>query len=255
MISLVTRRMRRIAWIGLISLWFISGAAADPSTQAFLDGIRHYQNGDYEKSIAEFQKVADAGVQNGQLFYNLGNAYLRNHDLGHAVLWYERALKLTPEDPDLRFNYAYALSQTKDERGDKGTSLVRILFFWKFLMNPVTIRWIAIGLNLFFWVAVLFRMIRRKKIWKTPIYLLFLAAVIFSGTAAYNYYEDAYIQEAVILPEKASIRSGLTEGATELFVLHAGTKIRVEREKDGYVRIFFSEGKIGWVKKSQVGII
>jgi len=248
-------RIQRIIWICAGVLCLAATSHADPLTQSFLDGIRYYQEGNFEQAVAEFEKVTDAGVQNGRLYYNLGNAYLRSNQLGRAILWYERALELIPEDPDLKFNHAYALSRTKDERPDRGPSLIRILFFWKFLLNPTLIRRIALAMNLIFWSAVLVRLIRGKKVLKTSIYLLLFIALIFTGTAAYNYYEDTYIREGIILPEQVSVRSGLTEGATELFVLHAGTKIRVEKEKDGFVRIYFSEGKIGWIQKGQVGII
>jgi tetratricopeptide (TPR) repeat protein len=247
-------RIRRIIWICAAVLFLAAVSHADSLTQSFLDGIRYYQNGAYEQAVVEFKKITDAGIQNGQLYYNLGNAYLRCNQLGHAILWYERALELIPEDPDLKFNYAYALSRTKDERADRGPSLIRILFFWKFLLNPALLRRIAIAMNFLFWSAVLVRFIRRKKVLKTPIYLLLFISLLFTGTAAYNYYENTYVREGVILPEQVSVRSGLTEGATELFVLHAGTKIRVEKEKNGFVRIFFSEGKIGWIKKEYIGI-
>lgn len=245
----------RMVWFCWAALVLAAAVHADPLPRDFLDGIRYYREGDYEKAVAEFQKIADAGVQNGQLYYNLGNAYLRSNRIGHAVLWYERALELIPEDPDLRFNYTYALSRTKDERAEPGTSLVRVLFFWKYLLSPTLIRWIAIGLNFLFWMAVSVRLVRQKKILKTPTYLLLFITLIFTGTAGYNYYESAFLKHGIILPERVSVRSGLTEESTELFVLHAGTKIRIEREKDGFVRIFFSEGKIGWIEKSQIGII
>jgi SH3-like domain-containing protein len=79
--------------------------------------------------------------------------------------------------------------------------------------------------------------------------------LIFTLTAVYNDYEADFIKEAVILPAKVSIRSGLTNDATELFVLHAGTKVKIDKEKDDYIRISFSEGKIGWIKKSDAGVI
>ena len=61
--------------------------------------------------------------------------------------------------------------------------------------------------------------------------------------------------QAIILPEKVSIRSGLNDEATELFTLHAGSKITIEKRLNDHFRIYFSEGKIGWIKQSEVGII
>ena len=229
---------------------------ATEMTRAFLDSVTHYKENNFAEAISAFSKIAETGVKNSKLFYNLGNAYLKNDDLGHAILWYERALRLAPDDPDLKFNHEYAVSQVRDEREDKSLSAFRILFFWKHVLNPKTVQWTAIILNLVFWLSMVVRMIQRKKrILRTPGYLLMGLALVFTFTASYNYYEAAYVKRGVILPTEVSVRSGLADKATELFVLHAGTKVRIEKEHKGFFRIFFSEGKIGWIKKSDAGSI
>ncbi len=229
-------------------------ADADENTRLFLDGISHYKAEDFSAAVSVFSKIADSGVQNSRLFYNLGNAYLKKGDTGYAVLWYERALKLTPGDPDLKFNYAYALSQTKDEKEDKDLSIFRILFFWN-LLGAKAVQWAAIVLNLIFWLIITTRMILKKKLLRMPLRLLLLVTAVFTLTAVYNYYEAAYLREGIILSPEVSVRSGLTEGSTQLFVLHAGTKVRIEKESSGFFRIYFSEGKIGWIRSSDIGLI
>ncbi|NJL58891.1 MAG: hypothetical protein HC887_03790, partial [Desulfobacteraceae bacterium] len=87
---------------------------------------------------------------------NLGNAYLRNNDPGHALLWYERAMRLIPDDPDLKFNYGYAMSLTKDEKEDKDFPLFRILFFWKYLLSQSLTQQIALVLNFLFWLTLIY---------------------------------------------------------------------------------------------------
>jgi tetratricopeptide (TPR) repeat protein len=243
---------------GCLMLLALMGTSvqATEMTRAFLDGITHYKENNFAEAISEFSKIVETGVKNSKLFYNLGNAYLKNDDLGHAILWYERALRLTPDDPDLKFNHEYAISQVRDEREDKSLSVFRILFFWKHALSAKTVQWTAISLNLIFWLIVTVRMIQRKKrILKTPGYLLMGLILVFMFTACYNYYEVRYLRQAVILPAEVSVRSGLADEATELFVLHAGTKVRIEKEHEGFFRIFFSEGKIGWLRRADAGII
>ncbi len=250
--------MKRFLPAGVILLLLLTLAASAPATQnarTFMDGTEAYRNRDWPAAIAAFESIAAAGVNSGRLFYNLGNAYLKNGDLGHALLWYERALKRIPDDPDLRFNYDYALTLTKDERGDKESPLLRILFFWKYQLSPSTIRWIAILLNTALWVSLSILIIRKKRLLRPSVLLVAAASVVFSATAAFNYVETARIRQAVILPEKVAVRSGFTESATQLFVLHAGTKVRVERETDTYLLIRYTEDKIGWIRKSEAGII
>jgi len=238
-----------------ILFMLVTGAAASELPMSFLDGIKYYRAEEYAKAASAFSNVADAGIRNGKLFYNLGNAYLKNGQLGHAVLWYERALRLIPDDPDLKFNHEYALSLIKDEPDDGNLPIFRVLFFWKHLLSATTIQWAGIMLNLFAVLMLIIQVVRKKKKANTPAYLLLMLAGIFILTAFYNYYETAYIKEAVILPGQVSVRSGLTENSTELFVLHTGTKVKIEKENKAFFRIFFSDGKIGWIKKSDAGII
>lgn len=255
-------RFRRIgSWaaviVGLLVLMGSPGAAADTSGPArtFLKGVEAYREGGYGAAVQAFESLAETGVQNPHLYYNLGNACLKNGDLGPAILWYERALKLAPDDPDLNFNHAYAVSLVKDEREDSAAPLYRILFFWRRLLSPNATAVVALTFNGLFWLVLTVRFIRRKKPLKGIAVPLLLAAMIFTATAFYNYYEAAYLREGIVLPEQISVRSGLSEAATELFVLHAGAKVEIQGQKDGFYRIYFSEGKIGWVKGSDVGVI
>ncbi len=235
---------------------FMPGAVhANDAAQAFMDGLKAYKSGDFTDAAAAFEKAAKTGIKNEKLYYNLGNACLKSGDTGRAILWYERALKLAPGDPDLRFNYEYALSFVKDEKGDKTSPVLKILFFWKYLLGSETVRYMAVGLNAAFWLLAAVCMVRRRPVFNAAGYILLSLAVIFTATAGYNYYEAARLRQAIVLPEKISVRSGLDENATELFVLHAGTRVRVEREKADFYRIYFSEGKIGWVRKTNLGLI
>ena len=247
--------IKRILLSALLILCSAQIAGASETARTFLDGIKDYKENRFAESAAAFSRMAEAGIKNGKLFYNLGNAYLKNGDIGNAMLWYERAIKLLPHDPDLKFNYEYAQALTQDEKGDRDLPLIRILFFWKYLLSQIQIQWAAILFNLVFWALMTIRIIRRTNRLQTTGHVMLALGLIFTLTAVYNDYEADFIKEAVILPAKVSIRSGLADDATELFVLHAGAKVRIDREKDAYIRISFSEGKIGWIKKNDAGVI
>ena len=246
---------KRILLVVLMIFCSVQITGASETARIFLDGVKAYKEDRFAEAAAAFSRVADAGIKNGKLFYDLGNAYLKNGDIGNAILWYERSLKLLPHDPDLKFNHEYALTLTKDEKADKDLPIVRILFFWKYLFSQMQIQWAAIVFNLFFWSLVMVRVIRRNNRFQTMGHVMLTLGLVFTLTAVHNDYEANFIREAVILPAKVSIRSGLTDDATELFVLHAGAKVKIDKEKDDYIRITFSEGKIGWIKKSDAGVI
>ncbi len=250
--------MKRLVIIPLVFaavMLFAWDLYASDTARTFISGIEAYRSGDWPAAIEAFEAIAAKGIQNGQLYYNLGNAYLKNDELGKAVLWYERALKRIPEDPDLRFNYEYALTLTKDERGLQSSPLLRILFFWKYQLNDTTIRWVAIALNAALWIALTVLSLRSKRRLRFGIVAIAAGAAIFTATAVFNYYETARVRHAVILPGKVAVRSGFSDSATELFVLHAGTKVRISRESGTHLLVRYTADKIGWVKKAEVGVI
>jgi tetratricopeptide (TPR) repeat protein len=239
----------------LMVLSILTTTMASDDARIFMDGTAAYQKKDWPAAINAFKQLTDSGIDNGRLFYNLGNAYLKNNDLGLALLWYERALKRIPDDPDLHFNYNYALTLTKDERGEQTSPLLRILFFWKYQLSPSTVRWIAILFNAVLWVSLSILIIRKERLLRPSVILIAATTMVFGATAFFNYVEAIQVKHAVILTEQVAVRSGFTDTATQLFVLHAGTKVRIARETETHLLIRYTEEKIGWVKKSEVGII
>ena len=83
-----------------MSLWVVSPSPgmAQENAHRFVAAMEAYKNQDYGSALQEMERIAKSGVHNGALFYNIGNAYLKDNRLGHAILWYERALKLLPND-------------------------------------------------------------------------------------------------------------------------------------------------------------
>jgi len=239
----------------LMGFFLATSVQADELARSFLNGVTYYNSENFEAAIAEFSKIVDSGVKNGKLFYNIGNAYLKNGDIGNAVLWYERALQLMPNDPDLNFNHKYALTLVKDEKEDSRWPIFRVLFFWQHLLSSATVQWAALILNFAFWLFWALQSIWPKRNFKPTSYMILVLTLIFTLTALYNHYTRIHIKQAVILSDKVSIRSGLTGDSTELFLLHAGTKVKIDKDNKEFYKIYFSEGKIGWLKKSEVGII
>jgi tetratricopeptide (TPR) repeat protein len=238
----------------LILLGAAPCAALEPA-RPFLSALEAYKAGDYPSAIANFEALAQSGLINGRLFYNLGNAHLKNNDLGAAILWYERALKLLPNDPDLRFNLDYARSRTKDAPEDDVSPLVRIFFFWNYQFSERTIKIAAIGANLLCALLLGAWRLSRRRGWLRTAWIVAALALILVLTAAFNYYASAQRRIAIVLPSQIAVRSGLEESSTQLFLLHAGAKVMVVKELKAHFQIRFSDDKIGWVVKEAVGVI
>ena len=250
--------MKTLRCILLVIVAILGPAASCPAqdhARQFLAAMEAYKTGDYARAARELEAIAADGVQNGQLYYNIGNAHLKNSDLGRAILWYERALILLPNDPDLRFNYDYARSLTKDAQDENANPIVHVLFFWKYQLSPRTVTLLALASNLLFWSLVIFWRIFRRRILRRAALAALIPGTVFVLTAAYNYYDAAHQSQAIVLPQKIAVRSGLEPTSTELFELHAGAKVKVVKTMKDHVQVRFSEDKIGWIESDAVGRI
>jgi tetratricopeptide (TPR) repeat protein len=232
----------------------------DINGKLFLEGIRFYQAGAYDSASDAFLKIVESGVINGKLFYNLGNSYLKQGILGGAILWYERALKLNPSDPELRFNLDYARTLLSDKQEEGYSTLGKAVFFWQNVMSQRTIQFAAVALNLVFWLMLTIKAIVRPQIMKPGAFRVMRAfmlcmALIFTFTAFFQIWEDNFIKRAVIITEISRVRSGVSESATELFVLNVGTKVIIDQTTGDFYRIAFSKNKIGWLKKTDAAVI
>lgn len=252
--------MKTMKSLGCLTVFLVLSLVASPSSSAsesariFLDGIKQYDEGRYEQAATSFEKVAQTGVVNEKLFYNTGNAWFKAGHMGKAMLWYERALRLSPNDPDLVFNHQYVSGLLKDKVEDKPSALYAVLFFWKDLLGRTAIQWLAISLFLIFWARVIITMVRSRHL-RVPDWTLAVLALVFSLTAVYDYYDARFHKQAIVVAGEISVRSGLSDTSIRLFVLHEGTCVAVDDERKGYIKIRFSKDKIGWVKKEDLEII
>jgi tetratricopeptide (TPR) repeat protein len=260
-----------VSWVTaallVATLWPLTAGCAETQESAsreadknrpvrvFLDGVTHYEEGDYPAAIAAFSELVETGVRTGELFYNLGNAYLKAGDIGRAILWYERAAVLMPRDADLLFNLGYARGLTRDEVDASGINLGQILLFWNDQLGDRAVRALAIGTNALFWGLLATWIVTRRRGWKTTAWVAATFALVLTLTAVFNYRRAAASNDAIILPEEIVVRSGLAETSTELFRLHAGTRVSVDRRQEDHFRIAFHKDRIGWVPAEAVGMV
>ncbi len=231
-----------------------TSSAAD-NAQAFVAAMAAYKAEDYPSSIEALEAIATDGIVNGHLYYNLGNAHLKNGDLGRAILWYARATHLLPNDPDLRFNYAYARTLTRDASENDSIPLAQIFFFWNYQLSNTTIIALSILFNGLFWtLAIAWRLSGRRGL-RLAAQLALLPTLVFAITVGFNYYEARTSRHAIILEEEIAVRSGLEETSTELFILHAGAKVKIVKERNGYNQIRYSPEKTGWLPAGAIGRI
>ena len=103
--------MGAILFVGLVvGLRLVAAETpADPQTMMAANNL--YEAGYYAEAAQIYEELIAQGVEDSALFYNLGNAYFQQGDLGRAVLNFQRAAQLDPRDPDIRANLELARAQ------------------------------------------------------------------------------------------------------------------------------------------------
>lgn len=245
--------------ISLILLLFPVLLTAQPDT--FLkQGNQFYQKQQYDKAIQSYSKVLNEGYESAELYYNIGNAYYRQGNLGFAILNYERALKLSPGDEDIRHNLALANSKTID----RINTLPEFFLFqwWESFLAVLTFSgWIY--LSYIFYILLLAIIIfyfftRRPDYQRLAFFsgiavLLLLAVSISISVIKFN--REFNIKNGVIVEQSATAKLSPDPDSKDAFVIHEGLKVKIEDKVENYYRIRLQDGKQGWLPQNDLRII
>lgn len=222
----------------------------------FLQANQAYKSGDFTGAAAGYEKLLAAGMSNGELLYNLGNAYLKMSDIGSAILNYRKAELFMPRDADLEANlqYALGLAQDKIDCGE-GESLLKTVCFWYSLLSPRELCYLFVAVNAVFWLLLISRLFLRADLLGLGLYVFLFFALLLGASLGVKLYSAAYSRTGVVLAGEVMVRSGSSLSDTVLFKLHEGAELSVAGEENEWLKITLCDGKKGWVQKSSIGIV
>ena len=216
-----------------------------------------YNNANYDQAIEAYMAILSQGLHSAKLYYNLANAHFKKNELGKAILYYNRALRLKPGDEDIRHNLEYAESSTKDSIEEIPefflTTWVRAIRLtlsgntWTILSLVM----LALALGM----ALLFLLSQRLSLRKTGFYMMSAAAVLFIITTFFAISDrktNVGHTEAIVMSSSVSIKSSPDRAATELFVLHEGTKLTIGDTIEGWAEVRIADGRKGWIETSRI---
>jgi len=195
------------------------------------------------------------------LYYNLGNAYYRTENITRAVLNYERALLLSPSDPDIRFNLQMARSKTIDKIVPEQEMF--FVTWYRSLVNMASVDgWamialVCLGLAIVLALIYLFS----NLIWlrKVGFFGAFLMIIIFvcSNIFAHQQKKQLVYRTGAIITESAvTVKSTPAKNGVDLFILHEGTKVTIiDASMKEWKEIRLADGKEGWIETRQMEAI
>lgn len=243
-------------------------SAAIPSVTVSEDtsetAAQAYRNQEYKESIALYEALIEQEMTNdkvsAQLYYNLGNAYFRDNQLGKAILNYERALLLDPGDSDIRHNLRFAQNHTVD-RINIAADLFLANWFRGIRNVCSSNQWAAAAIVLFilFLLCVgVYLFIRLLWARKTAFYagiVLFVLMITANVFAFSQKNERSRNNSAIVMTGAATVNASPDTGSNQLFELHEGTKVKIRNRDGNWLEIRIPDGSIGWIHQQDVEVI
>jgi tetratricopeptide (TPR) repeat protein len=235
------------------SLVVAAHAAANAGTSAdslASIGQRAYAEGRYEEALNAFDSLA-AGHRSASLCLALGNSHYKLGDVAHAILWYERGLRLAPNDDDLLTNLDLANEQIRDRiEADRPAGLG---VSWRLLRGNDPDAWARYALFTCLLLFIALGIATMLKGWKRQLAhslsALFTLALLTNLVVAWVSHRDLRSdQEAIIMVAKAEALAEPRDGAKPLFVLHRGAKVQAGPDADGWCSVQLPNGSTGWLR-------
>jgi tetratricopeptide (TPR) repeat protein len=195
-----------------------------------------------------------------QLYYNLGNAYFRDNQLGQAILNYERALLLDPGDSDIRHNLRFANNRKVDRITPAGDIFISNWF--KAIRNLYSSNtWAIIAIISFvLFILLLAAYLFVSVIWirKTAFYsaiVIFLLMIVFNIFSFSQKREQIRGDTAIVMVGSAGVNASPDDNSNELFELHEGTKVKIKNSDGNWFEIEIDNGSVGWTRKDNIEIV
>lgn len=221
-------------------------------------GDSAYVKGDYQSAIEIYEALAAANGESADVYYNLGNAYYKSENIAKAVLNYERALLLNPDDDDIQFNLELARSKTVDK-----VSPVYKFFLMSWLESVIGLlsmsAWSILAIVSFVAMLVmllLFLFGKSVGVKKTGFIIaaLSLFITIFANLSALHIHHCLTERnDAVIMAQSVTAKSTPSNSGTELFVIHEGRKVKISDDSmREWTEIELEDGNKGWIPSSSL---
>jgi tetratricopeptide (TPR) repeat protein len=244
----------------LLAPVLVLAQAQDPVSpvEAMLVGNQAYEAGNYTEATDVYESIIAAGIRDSAIYYNLGNSYFKQGNLGRAILNYRRAQRLDPRDRDIRANLDIARAQTLDklEVTDQGplTNLVKLAEEWLTLDEAAILAlslWLLLAVSVI--TAILFRRLRQVSLWAIAVLGLFLFIGLIS--MANRYYNQWAYPTAVIITQEVDVTSGPGTADQYLveFNLHSGAEVHLLESRPGWRRVTLPGNDFqGWVPEETI---
>jgi hypothetical protein len=183
--------------------------------------------------------------------YNLANSYARAGKPGLAVLSYERAALLAPDDPDINANLAYvrASAHVSMKPRNRFARIAQAM-----TMKPTLVAWLGVMGIALVGIGLVARRVVSRFLWILDgAALLGLALIGLIASNAMLLWPRMH--EAVILIDQTPVRVAPAPMGDAAFVLREAESVTITAEHEDFTLIRTDRGLSGWVARANLGAV
>lgn len=242
----------RILYLTIL-LIFISALQSISQEDLISKAKEEYSNGNYNKSIEYYNKLLSGNYYSLSLYYNLGNAYYKTNDLGKAILYYEKALKFSPNDSDIKHNIFLTKRKIDSE-------IIELpdFFLKRWWVNFTNIfglgMWTFISLFLALLLVLVFGLFWFRNYnfkGNFPILISFILLLfIISIFSSFRLKHVIYNNDFNILIKSDSLFTAPDNRSELMYNLSPGEKLQLLDSLDRWYKIKLVNKETGWINKS-----
>ena len=238
-------------------VFFILGSIQGQAQGLFNQAAQNYKNEAYNKAIEQWNTILDNGQHSAALYYNMGNAHYKLNQVGPSIYYYEKAIALTPNDPQIKTNLAFA----QNAKIDAVTPLPKTFFsrWYTLVVGQFTFdQWALLAVLFSVLFSILFLRYyfasaeQKKRLFFTTAIICGCLFVLAFAMASVSYQGLQKNVFAIVFSEATDIKSAPKINSDTVFVIHEGTKVQL-LETDGlWSHVAIVNGIEGWMPSSEL---
>ncbi len=253
--------MKKIIFILSFFFIYILSISASPHLKK---GREAYDQKEYKKAIQIW--TTDLSIEenryNADIYNNIGNAYFRMGELGEAILFYEKAFRLEPQNKIIAHNLTFSHSLKKAYLEENKSIPEKFLDFICYRTLPIPF-FIFLFFLFFFCFLIttgLSFFSKKRQLKKRSFYIAVISFVIclfltFIFTKMKLQFTNS--SEAIILKQQVLVKSSPNNESTTLATLYEGTKIKLKEQigDTSWIAFELPNGVLGWIPKESIATI
>jgi tetratricopeptide (TPR) repeat protein len=246
-------RLKQLLYVLIFLVLPVLSFARAKDEALLAKGNSLYKRAAYQQALDTYQKILTRDEASVVVYFNMGNAYFKLGDLPAALLYYEKAQRLAPNDEDIKANIRFVNARTVDKIEELPEFFLSRWWTSLLLSFPSGVLALASLLLMLTGSAllILYFFTHQVALKKASFYsaiVLFVLAVFTVFVASQQHSYQVKNRQAIVFASPVAIQSAPAANSRILFMVHEGTKVTLIESNPAWSRVKLANGNEGWMK-------